>query len=147
MVFNSDPRKNKLIYIKEEVLSGMNEREELNLRDFDDAHNEKIIQSIENERNSRTSVAAAAIATTIYMLVNTLFYGMFAYRGGEIEVSVTNFVIDLIVIIFIINASVDERDKDRFLSILFGSIMFFAGNYLIKSFILFPLIVNIFDMN
>ncbi len=119
----------------------------IDMRELDDAFNKVTEKRIETEREEKNVVGAAILMTIVYSIVTTVIYGMFFYRGGLIEVGVGGYLLDLIVIGFIVYAVTYEQGKNKPTEIFFGTILLTGGDVLAKSFILYPTIIDILGMN
>jgi branched-subunit amino acid transport protein AzlD len=117
--------------------------EEINLRDLDEAHNEQILNRIDKEVKSKNSLIAVLFLTSTYMLISTVIWGMFFYRGGSVEVQAEGYVIDLIVIGLIVYGISSLEKKGVALQTFFGTIMFMLLDILCKDIILYPFIVKL----
>lgn len=119
----------------------------IDLRDLDDAFNEREIKKLDDEAKGKNYFIVAVVLTLIYILASTVFYGIFAYRGGDPEIGSTGIFIDLLIIWFIVYLATDnDRGELRWLSVVFGTFLFMGGNLLIKNAFLYPLITHLLGM-
>lgn len=124
----------------------MEKEKELDLREFDDMHNEQIAERIYAESEGNKTVFAVFLITVVYMVISTFIWGMFFYRGGDVGIHAEGYLIDLVVIGLVVYGFSSQNKKDIALQTFFGTMLFMALDVVSKNIILYPFIVNLLGM-
>lgn len=100
--------------------------------------------SDQSNQNAGNPVVVVALFTGIYSVVSSFVWGMFFYRGGEASMGGEGFIIDAVIIGFLCYVTTDGM-KERGLQAFFGAVLFIFFNWLLKSLLLYPMVVKLFS--
>lgn len=114
----------------------------MDIRNFDD---DAAAEVNLNKNGRRDNIPGLIFLTATYMIVTSVIYALFFYRGGEADVGFGGYLLDASIIGFLVYTSTDEHDEDRGLQTFYGSILFVGGEILLKTLFIYPQIEKIMN--